>query len=487
MTSISRRRFVWSIAGSIGALGLLAACGGPEAPMPGKEPAKSDVKPAAPSGGQAAPSGAVATKPAEVARPAAEVKVGAGQALLYVMYPPTSNEDRQIFQTLFDEFEKSTNDKIKIKYDDVAGQNIDQKVLTMLAGGAQIDSMRTHPSSLVRYASRNTYLATDDWVKRDNAEIKVEDLVDANYSMHEYKGKHYGLPYYAGPSAMYFNRDLFDKYGIEHPDKLAKDGKWTWEKLLEVGQKLSQGSGPTKTFGINAINKGIQYYLSVPIWSNGGNFVDDLKAPTKVTLDSPECMEALQFQADLQTKHKIAPEPADMQGLGGTGEEIFKSGRIGMLYTGRYRVPDIKDLTNFKAGHMPIPTGKKGRFMRDGGNGFPVMSGSKLRDETWQLVKFAASPAGGKILLKSTRPQPVRKSFYEDGTFEKALLPWEHLEFYLDAAKNDRIFLLPEAGTRFQAPFESNWDKMVLGQATIQQVIAAAQPEMNALLKDPDK
>src|SRR5262249_20632438 len=294
-----------------------------------------------------------------------------------------------------------------------------------------------------------------------------------------------GLPYYAGPSAMYFNRDLFDRYGLAYPDDLARDGRWTWERFVETAVKLTQGTGQEKTFGINTLNRGLQYYLSVPIWANGGDVVDDLRAPTRVMLDEPAALEALTVQAELQVKQKVTPDPSDYRALGGPSEENFRSGRIGMLYAGRYRVPDIKDVTAFKIGHMPVPTGRAGRFMRDGGNGFVVMAGSKLREESWRLVKFAASPEGGRLLLKSTRPQPVRKSFYADGTFEKALLPWERLEFYLDGARNDRIFLLPESGPRFQQPFESAWDKMVAGQMTIKQVVATAVPAMTALLKDP--
>src|SRR5579859_2200163 len=111
----TRRQALRAMLGAASAAAALAACAAPMSPT---KPAATP--PAAPA-------------KMETPRPAA----GTGKARLYVVYPPTSDEDRRIFQILFDAFEHTTNGDITIQYDDVAGQDVDQKVTTILAGGGQ--------------------------------------------------------------------------------------------------------------------------------------------------------------------------------------------------------------------------------------------------------------------------------------------------------------------------------------------------------------
>jgi multiple sugar transport system substrate-binding protein len=49
------------------------------------------------------------------------------------------------------------------------------------------------------------------------------------------KGELYGLPFFAHFSALYYNKDIFDKFGVAYP----KDGM-TWEEVTEIGKALSR-------------------------------------------------------------------------------------------------------------------------------------------------------------------------------------------------------------------------------------------------------
>lgn len=47
----------------------------------------------------------------------------------------------------------------------------------------------------------------------------------------------------ATPQMIFYNRDAIKKYDLEDPYKLWKAGKWTWDKLLEMGETFRKVSG----------------------------------------------------------------------------------------------------------------------------------------------------------------------------------------------------------------------------------------------------
>lgn len=60
------------------------------------------------------------------------------------------------------------------------------------------------------------------------------------------KGELYGLPYSVQFSATYYNKDIFDKFGVGYP----QDGMY-WEDAIELAQKLTRMDGSTQYRGLN--------------------------------------------------------------------------------------------------------------------------------------------------------------------------------------------------------------------------------------------
>lgn len=47
-------------------------------------------------------------------------------------------------------------------------------------------------------------------------------------------GKVYGVPFSTSPFLIYYNKDMFDKAGVEDPNQLAAKGEWNMQKFQEV-------------------------------------------------------------------------------------------------------------------------------------------------------------------------------------------------------------------------------------------------------------
>src|SRR6266508_4115884 len=138
---------------------------------------------------------------------------------LRVVYPPTSDADLQIFQRIFKRFEEQYA-PYKIDYDqeNIGHGKVAEKLTTLVAGGTAPDVSLIHPSWATSLLSKGFFLELSDRMKKDKA-LRSDDLLPYCLEFYQWQGKQYGLPYYAGPGLIFFNKSLFDQYGVKTPNK----------------------------------------------------------------------------------------------------------------------------------------------------------------------------------------------------------------------------------------------------------------------------
>lgn len=83
------------------------------------------------------------------------------------------------------------------------------------------------------------------------------NVIDAGVKLA--KGGLYGLPLYLPPSTIYYNKDLFDKFGVAYP----KDGS-TWDDMYELSRKLTRPDGQTNYYGFTL---GFPHQVIMNQWS----------------------------------------------------------------------------------------------------------------------------------------------------------------------------------------------------------------------------
>jgi len=390
----------------------------------------------------------------------------------------------EIMQATIADFEERKPD-IKVVAELVPEDGMDQKITTMVAGGAAPDVVYIHPSFVPLWAEQSVLIPQDDLADRD-ADFGTDDFYPETVGYFVYGGKTYGFPYYSGPSVTYFNADMFEASGVELPTVSAEGflddtDKWTWEKLLELAQPLTTGEGVDRTFGYWGTSYSLHWF-NVAVWSYGGDIWDSEMKQCK--LSEPAAVEAIQFQVDLYTKHNVSPRPDQAEGM----PSGFNSGKVGMLYGIRASVPGLKGV-EFSLGMAPIPRGPKGRFCRNGPNGAGIISQSKFVDASWELCKYMAGPTPGdlggqKYQFEQQRAIPSRKSLFDTPEFIDNLLPWESLDVYRNAAEHVRAFPLPARYQEIQRAWREQWDLMLLGEISVQDGANAACEAINTLLQE---
>lgn len=406
-------------------------------------------------------------------------------ATLRVVYPPTSDADLQIFQRIFQRFEEQYA-PYKIDYDqeNIGHGRVAEKLTTLVAGGTAPDVSLIHPSWATSLLSKGFFVELTDRMKKDKT-LRGDDILPYCLEFYQWQGKQYGLPYYSGPGLFFFNKSLFDQYGVKTPDAYEREGKWTWESFLDVSKQLTRREAAPPIYGYEKVDQGLQWYLSVPIWAWGGQVTsaDDKES----TLHEPAAVEALQLQLDMIRSHRVVPLGDEVSAIPNPGGRRISSGRQGLMFGGKFYVPDFAGNVSFEMGIAPVPKGPRGqRATRDGNNGFGVLKDGKQHDESYALAAFFTQwEGGGRLLMESGRPQPVRKSVYDDGSFKKMLHPWEapYYDAYLETAKIVRVWRIPRAGPQFQTLFDESWKAMVNGERSVKAGMEELRPRLNELLR----
>ena len=128
------------------------------------------------------------------------------------------------------------------------------------------------------------------------AEVMGKEYLD----MMKYRGVAHGwiLPG-KGESVVYYNKSIFDRYGVKTPGEYLKEGTWTisnFKKCLEETTRDVDGDGKFETYGHPTYNS-FRLFPAVPAvvfqQDEKGNLITD-------GLDSKYLMESLEFKWEMQ-------------------------------------------------------------------------------------------------------------------------------------------------------------------------------------------
>jgi len=227
-----------------------------------------------------------------------------------------------------------------------------------------------------------------DWIKKDAAEIKVDDIYPVlMQALGNYKGKQVAFPFAGYANVLAYRKDLYDAAGIKPPE--------TMEDLVAAAYKLTDPAKHQFGFVANG-QKGpavaqdwMQYNAQM-----GGSIVDKDGKPV---LNSDANVKSLTTYKDLF--EKAAPPGAADYDWGGR-EESFRSGLAANMQTWSIGAAGYDDPAQSKvvgkAGIMLAPPGKGlPRKYGVGGWGLAINNDidQKQKEAAWLFIKWITSPA----------------------------------------------------------------------------------------------
>ncbi len=222
-----------------------------------------------------------------------------------------------------------------------------------------------------------------------------------------WNGRAYGLPWVQGSRALFINRTLFRRAGLDpdHPPE-------TWDELLNAAQKISTLGTGIYGFGQNIGERYVLYKKFMAFaWGNGGDVFDESGA---VVLNSPAVLEALEFYLKLA--------PFSLQEKQEVLDQYFKTGRLGMQISGAWNLKNYQleapDL-DYSVALVPKPAidhGSHASFA--GAEMLVVFKASPHQDMALEFARFLqAYPQAKQVSLAAGSVFPASRAAMNDSTF----------------------------------------------------------------------
>ena len=301
-----------------------------------------------------------------------------------------SGEGLNPHQEIIAAFEKANPD-ILVQLEAVAGADYYTRLLTQIAAGDAPDIIQIGDDAVPMFVSKGGFLPLDDFIT-GTYPLDTSIYLPGTLKPGIYKGQQYFLPKDFSPLSVYFNKKIFDQFGVDYPT-----GDWTWDEFLKTAQELTKdtdGDGNTDIWGVQLSanwTSGFEYWVAAA----GGRLISEDGTTYIGYMDSPETISAVQFYADMYNKYKVAPPPADFN-LWAGGNPEFETGKAAMRLFGRWPQTGLRNNPNVDLGVVEVPAGvKKANVLFWGG--FGIYSGTKNPEAAWRFLKFYTGAEGSEI------------------------------------------------------------------------------------------
>ncbi|MDD5085856.1 MAG: sugar ABC transporter substrate-binding protein [Candidatus Omnitrophica bacterium] len=369
--------------------------------------------------------------------------------------------------------------EIKIRFEHTPYTGYVSKILTRIAGGAAPDIIATEVDYFVTFAEKgvledlNPFLAKDTYFNIKDFFPEVVDRFTVN-------GNLYAIPRDTAPFAcVFYNKDLFDAAGIPYPND-----SWTWSDMLEKAKALTKRDESGRV---------IQYGFYGWAWQNfvygmGGSLVDDVRKPTRTTLDDPSSIAGLQFYTDLITRHKVMPSPSARVNMGMGVDIMFVQGHLAMFLSGVWESPNFRSYDfNWDVAMFPVsPVGLR-RF-GTGGTGYCILKSSKHKKEAWEVIKALSSPVTQAGVARDGLAQPARIAVSKGPDWATDQSPPLNKGMLNEAVKDVVYDPFSIKWSEAKAKIiEPEFDLLFNGKETVEEAVTKIVPKVNELLQEKNK
>ncbi|RKP55305.1 extracellular solute-binding protein [Cohnella endophytica] len=303
-----------------------------------------------------------------------------------------------------------------------------EKVKAIMTGTNPVDVMIFDLGMLGQLVNENLLKQLDPLLKEDK--IDVNDFVPTVIEGIKDQGNNfiYGLTPTFTPAALFYNKTLFTKQGVEFP----KDGM-SWDDVFNLAKRMKSGSGKDSVFGFT-FNQ----------WGAGDNFwdVQNFAAPLQLkmfdakgetmTVNTPQWEAVWKSVTDLYKDH-VTPHQEDMQAMyeepakdsirNPFQGQLFLNNKVAMTIGNYDMINQIQQLNDnadklkinkldWDVVTVPFHPGHEGI----GGNIYlnnlaGINANAANPDDAWEFVKFMNGKEWAKLKSRSTYEMSARKEF----------------------------------------------------------------------------
>ena len=391
---------------------------------------------------------------------------GADEIQLLVFGAP---EELRAYRELIDAFERAQGD-VQIQLIEASDRvDLIARLATSFSGGDPPDLFIINYRFYGQFASKGVIEpmqplldASDEFGADDFYQVALDAFRDDS-------GQLVCMPQNASSLVVYYNRDLFLANGVDEPT-----AGWTWDDMVDRARQLTadtDGDGVIDRHGLGVEASLIR--VAPFVWSNGGEIVDDNDHPTRLTMDSPAAIDALNAFLALRTEHAVVPGEEDVESE--DDESRFANGRLAMVMSSRRSTTTFREAATFDWDVVPLPVfGSSTGILHS--DAYCMAESSDHQDAAWRFVEFAVGVQGAPIISESGRTVPSLIAVAESPAFLDASAKPAHSQVFLDTIPTIRLL-----------PFVSTWPEIEDVTAGILETALYAGTDAVTVVREMDR
>ena len=295
-----------------------------------------------------------------------------------------------------------------------------QKLEAAATGGSVADVFHMNGVNITKYADGGVLLPLDDYIA--GSELDLANYPEAMTAMYNYDGTQYGLAMDYDTVGLWYNKDLFDKAGVEYPTS-----EWTWDDLAAAAEAIT--GIEDGVYGIAAGYSDQQGFYNT-CFAEGGWFVDG----ENFGFNEEGTRKGIQCWIDLMS---AGYSPSEVSLEENEGYLQFMAGKLGMIFAGDWMVQfyssddsavrDVCDVVE-----LPLmSSGNRASVIHGKANCISVAT--EHPDEAWAWVEYLSGAEAMQLLGDMGIAIPA---YLEYSPTFFAAYPQYNMNIYLDAAEN---------------------------------------------------
>ncbi len=328
------------------------------------------------------------------------------QAAEIAMAANSTGKNLNFIRERLTEFEKQSGHKVKlVTMPPSSSEQFSQYRLWLAAGNTDVDVYQTDIVWAPQLADQFVDLtaAAKDVIAQHFPSVVASQTVD---------GKLVAMPMYTDAPAMFYRKDLLDKYGKQPPK--------TWKEMAETAKEIQdkeRAAGQKDMWGFvfqGSAYEGLTCNALEWVASAGGGHIVETNGD--ISINNEKAAAALEMAKSwigtIAPQGALAYKEEEARGVWQTGNSVFMRNWPYAYALGTGADSAIKG----KFGVVPLPAGAEGQAPAStlGGWNVAVSKYSKSQDAAIELVKFLTSAETQKKRAVELSNMPTIAALYDD-------------------------------------------------------------------------
>jgi hypothetical protein len=243
-------------------------------------------------------------------------------------------------KNIFNESITLTEKKFNVKFKFVQQSNFETLYRTLIndhaAGKATYDAVNLRGYEIYPNAANSgAILELDKYYDFANDPTWNVDIFK---TLGKFKGKRYAIPHTPNDmgNGIWYNRELLNRFNVPDLWTYVKNDTWNWNTFRAVAKKLTQdtnGDGKPDYWAFTSSDPWLDF-----IYSNNATLVSSgVNGAPKISIDSKNAIEAIQFIADLHMIDNTIPDGKELGEITDKPFNAMFTGKVAMAtYHARY-------------------------------------------------------------------------------------------------------------------------------------------------------